>query len=71
MVTGKMVKIGQQKYYFGADGKMYADRNFKLANGKKYHADENGVVKQVKKVKKQKKADQSKNSEESAKETEK
>ena len=76
MVTGKMVKIGQQKYYFGADGKMYADRNFKLANGKKYHADENGVVKQVKKVKKQKKADQSKNAqskngEESAKETEK
>ena len=71
MVTGKMVKIGQQKYYFGADGKMYADRNFKLANGKKYHADENGVVKQVKKVKKQKKADQSKNGEESAKETEK
>lgn len=71
MVTGKMVKIGQQKYYFGADGKMYTNRNFKLANGKKYHADENGVVKQVKKVKKQKKADQSKNSEESAKETEK
>ena len=71
MVTGKMVKIGQQKYYFGADGKMYADRNFKLANGKKYHADENGVVKQVKKVKKQKKADQSKNGEESTKETEK
>ncbi len=71
MVTGKMVKIGQQKYYFGADGKMYADRNFKLANGKKYHADENGVVKQVKKVKKQKKADQSKNSEESTEETEK
>ena len=70
MVTGKMVKIGQQKYYFGADGKMYADRNFKLANGKKYHADENGVVKQVKKVKKQKKADQSKNGEESTKETE-
>ncbi len=71
MVTGKMVKIGQQKYYFGADGKMYADRNFKLANGKKYHADENGVVKQVKKVKKQKKADQSKNGEESTEETEK
>ena len=71
MVTGKMVKIGQQKYYFGADGKMYTNRNFKLANGKKYHADENGVVKQVKKVKKQKKADQSKNGEESTKETEK
>lgn len=71
MVTSKLRKIGQQKYYFGADGKMYADRNFKLANGKKYHADENGVVKQVKKVKKQKKADKPTDSKQSTGTTEK
>jgi len=55
MVTSKLMKIGQQKYYFGANGKMYTNRNFKLANGKKYHADENGVVKLVRKPKKTKK----------------
>ena len=55
MVTSKLMKIGQQKYYFGANGRMYTNRNFKLANGKKYHADENGVVKLVRKPKKTKK----------------
>ncbi len=54
MVTDKLVRVGSQRYYFGSNGKMYQNRNFKLANGKKYHADESGVVKLVKKAKKTK-----------------